>query len=100
MATLRQIQEEIYKLQNPDEVEEIVIEDPLEKKLLELRTSAYSSSTSFLKLEKKDDWIKHYRMYNSKHHESNKYTHKDYKLSKFYIPRTHEFVKSQISMVS
>lgn len=71
----------------------------LETKLFELSQQAYQSSTSYLS-DFRERFLRRYNMYNSIHHTGEKYLEKKYGKSKYYVPKTHEFVKNQLAQVT
>lgn len=101
---LKDVINSLYKQKygNSDSIDS-TFQTPLESKMVQLASEAYSSSTNYLQY-KRSEWIRHYDMYNSVHINeggliSEKYHKPNYKLSKMYVPKTHEFVKSQIASV-
>lgn len=68
-----------------------------DERLFKLSQIAYNTATSYMSDERMK-WVKRYNMYNNRH-DGEKYNHRNYRRSDYYIAMTNEFIKNTIAQV-
>ncbi len=98
---LKEIDDKLYSEKYKDLDKEGRGDDDFEEDMLELAEEAYNSSTDYLETYKVREWVDAYMLYNGQHTKDTKFFDKNrpHYLSKFFIPKTYEFIITQTAYV-
>ena len=98
---IKEIDNKLFKAKYGTTEKEGSGDTDFEEDMLELAGEAYSASTSYLETYKVREWIDAYKLYNGQHTKDTKFFDKSrpHYLSKFFIPKTYEFIVTQTAYV-
>ena len=98
---LKEIDDKLYSERYKENNKEGKGDDDFEEDMLSLANEAYNSSTDYLNTYKVREWIDAYQLYNGEHTKDTRFFDKNrpHYLSKFFIPKTYEFIVTQTSFI-